>query len=83
MEYMDIMFNESVDGREDILMARYIIKGIWAVFLNPVCASMAVPQTQRRQRCSLPGEIVLCLNWQVCNNSLSPGGGVFGAELNR
>lgn len=34
------MFNEPVDGREDVMVAGDIIEGVRTVFLYPMCALM-------------------------------------------
>ena len=71
------MFNESIDGCKNILVARHIIEGTGTIFLNPVHASVVKP----RGVICIPWQVVLCLNWKVCNNPLLLGGGVEGAKL--
>ena len=37
--FSDVVFNESIDGSKDVLVARHIVKSIWTVLLHPAFAS--------------------------------------------
>ena len=71
------MFDESIDGRKDVLMARHILEGVWTVLFHPVDMSTAGLSGY----VDLPGQVVLSFDWQICNNSLPSGSCVLRTEV--
>lgn len=77
----DIVFDETIDGSEDVLMTRHILEGMWSVLFDP--GGSLQYWSQRDERWALPWQIVLCLHGQICDDSLSLGSSTVRSECNR
>jgi hypothetical protein len=59
------VLDESVDGREDVLVARHIVEGAWAIFFDPRIINIMTCWAIRAR--TLPWQIVFSLDGQVCD----------------
>lgn len=76
-----ILFDEPVDGRQNVLVSRDVGKVLWAVFLDPGSPSLDVLAAWSPRMRYLPRKTVFSFDWEVGDYPFAFGIGVVGAEL--